>query len=218
MPDRDNLSRSLPKGWGGAYGAARKGPEFLAKYLAHITSKELCESSGLEFLEPLTQQLSQLVQLSLEGRSVATLEPPANSELIREGLLALHAAERVLAEMLTSPDQPKSVKEVRERLCKEFCIEIPRVYCLGVLSVRGVPDIYRDVTEAQKELRACEELLRDELKTTAKELAKNPSKPEITRIRRPKYQKPSQPELVSTSLGGRVNRSAIGLDPEENDD
>ncbi len=118
--------------------------------------------------------------------------------------------------MLISSEQPKSVDEVRERLCEEFCVEVPRVYCLGVLGVRGVPDIYRDITEAQKELRACEEVLRDELKATAKELAKNSDKPKITPIRRPKYQKPSQPELVSVSLG--INRSAIGLDLEENDD
>lgn len=209
MPDCDNLPRTLSRAWREAYKAARYGPEFLAKFLAHTTVKELPKSQGLFLLEPLAFQLQKIMQLPVEERVRAVLEPPLGSEQCRDTLIAVHAAEHVLSEIVTAHRQTLTSEEVRVRLYETFCLEIPRVYCLGVLSVKGIPNPYLNVEMACQQIIKCESLLQRELAHTAQELAVCPTAPDLSPISKPQRKRLSQPELVDSTLS--VNLSALGL-------
>lgn len=212
VPDQDNLSRSLPKAWSGARRAALGGPKHLGKYLASITVQELPQSKGIALLDTLADQLKQIAEQSIERRMVATLELPDGSERCRDTEIALHAAERVLVEIVTSDEEPPITTELRQKLYEEFCVEIPKVYCLGVLAIKHIPTLYSNTAKALRELKRCEQTLRQMLKPTARELAENPMNPTLTKIPKPRLSRPSQEELVGSPL--KLNLGILEVEEE----
>ena len=199
MPDLDNLSRSFRGAWRNIGKHAANGVEYLSASLAHITVGEIPKSKGLPLLLPLAQQLCQLSKQSSDERLCSTVELPKDAERCRDTEIALHAAQRVHAEIVINDEYP-SDQEIVERVCKEFCLELPRVYALGVLEAVAVPAIYMNAEEAWFTIKDCEARLVEKLAETARELASNPSAPTLTRISKPTQKRRSQDELVGVTL------------------
>ena len=198
MPDRDNLSKSLKKPWGGAVNAARQGPEVLARFAAAVTTEVIVGMGNTALLEQLSSQLVQTLAISTKEREGIVFQPPKNSETTRESLIALRAADRVLTEMVVA-NRPMTPAEVRSKLFDAYCLEIPKALCLGIIAVK-VPDLYVDAQTAFNQLNACEDSLKKLLQKTAQELEANPNNPQITRLKKPRRkQRKSQEELVSST-------------------
>jgi hypothetical protein len=197
MPDRDNLSKTLKKPWGGAINAARQGPEVLARFAAAVTTEVIADMGNGALLEALSTQLSQVLAMPVEDRANAVLCVPEKAESSRESLIAVKAAERVLVEIVIGNSMTPA--EVHSKFLEAYCLEIPKTMCLGIIGVK-VPNLYPTSEIALQELGATEHRLKELLQTTARELEANLNNPKITKLKKPRRKRrKSQEELVTST-------------------
>lgn len=216
MPDKDNIANSFPKGWGNTLREAVHGPEHLAQYLGHLTTREIRNSGDLAEALPLLEGIIPALMRIAEQTDDLRISAKFNNALFdqdtREKLIVLKAGDRVWADMLSDPGRKFSLDEVRQKLYEAFCLEIPRVFALGILSLKGIPSPFADENQALAAQAVCENKLRQLLQPVAEELALDPVGHQVTPIRRPPKQEVSQEVMTGVEI--RVNLGSVDGEDE----